>query len=148
MPGTSNGVMETPGSGNWEHWDSSLDCYWVGSLDFNFLGNKGVFHQPPKKLNCLQGVSSDQVFYMPHFKAPRSVHLVLGPHRASFARRPSATHCIRQCVACFLLAFGARSCSPLRVPGVSMTRIKNRSMTLLFRVLFPFLKGHGYSRWF
>ena len=21
-----------------------LDCYWVGSLDFNFLGNKGVFH--------------------------------------------------------------------------------------------------------
>ena len=21
-----------------------LDCYWVGSLDFNFLGNTGVFH--------------------------------------------------------------------------------------------------------
>ena len=21
-----------------------LDCYWVGSLDFNFLGNNGVFH--------------------------------------------------------------------------------------------------------
>ena len=21
-----------------------LDCYWVGSLDFNFLGNRGVFH--------------------------------------------------------------------------------------------------------
>ena len=21
-----------------------LDCYWVGSLDFNFLGNKGVSH--------------------------------------------------------------------------------------------------------
>ena len=23
---------------------TSLDCYWVGSLDFNFLGNNGVFH--------------------------------------------------------------------------------------------------------
>ena len=21
-----------------------LDCYWVGSLGFNFLGNKGVLH--------------------------------------------------------------------------------------------------------
>ena len=21
-----------------------LDCYWVGSLDFDFLGNQGVFH--------------------------------------------------------------------------------------------------------
>ena len=21
-----------------------LDCFWVGSLDFNFLGNQGVFH--------------------------------------------------------------------------------------------------------
>ena len=21
-----------------------LDCYWVGSLDFNSLGNKGIFH--------------------------------------------------------------------------------------------------------
>ena len=25
-------------------WNPPLDCYWVGSLDFNFLGNKGVFH--------------------------------------------------------------------------------------------------------
>ena len=32
-----------------------LDCYWVGSLDFNFLGNKGVFHKTPKRLNFLQG---------------------------------------------------------------------------------------------
>ena len=23
---------------------SELDCYWVGSLHFNFLGNEGVFH--------------------------------------------------------------------------------------------------------
>ena len=23
---------------------SCLDCYWVGSLDVNFLGNEGVFH--------------------------------------------------------------------------------------------------------
>ena len=22
----------------------SLDCYWVGSLDFNLLGHQGVFH--------------------------------------------------------------------------------------------------------
>ena len=21
-----------------------LDCYWVGSLDFNFFGNQGVLH--------------------------------------------------------------------------------------------------------
>ena len=25
-------------------WFSFHDCYWVGSLDFNFLGNQGVFH--------------------------------------------------------------------------------------------------------
>ena len=31
----------------------SLDCYWVGSLDFNFSENHGVFH--PQKLNFLQG---------------------------------------------------------------------------------------------
>ena len=31
-----------------------LDCYWVGSLDFNFLGNQGVFHSTHKKLNFLQ----------------------------------------------------------------------------------------------
>ena len=24
-----------------------LDCYWVGSFVFNFLGNKRVFHEPP-----------------------------------------------------------------------------------------------------
>ena len=23
---------------------NKLDCYWVGSLDFNFLGNQGGFH--------------------------------------------------------------------------------------------------------
>ena len=32
-----------------------LDCYWVGSSDFNFWGNQGVFHQAPKQLNFLQG---------------------------------------------------------------------------------------------
>ena len=25
-----------------------LDCYWVGSLDFNFVGNTGVFLNPKK----------------------------------------------------------------------------------------------------
>ena len=39
----------------------SLDCYWVGSFDFNFLGNKGVFYKAPQKLNFLQGVNSNQV---------------------------------------------------------------------------------------
>ena len=33
---------------------SDLDCYWVGSLDFNFSGNQGVFHQTHKKFNFLQ----------------------------------------------------------------------------------------------
>ena len=28
---------------------SSLDCYWVGSLDFNFLGNDGVSPLNPQK---------------------------------------------------------------------------------------------------
>ena len=32
-----------------------LDCYWLGSLDFNFWGNGGVSHQTTKKLNFLQG---------------------------------------------------------------------------------------------
>ena len=27
-----------------------LDCYWVGSLDFNFLANQRVFHYTHKKL--------------------------------------------------------------------------------------------------
>ena len=42
---------------------SLLDCYWVGSVDFNFLGNQGVFHPPPKKsktqTHC-KGVKSNQ----------------------------------------------------------------------------------------
>ena len=46
---------------SWTNQALSLDCYWVGSLDFNFLGNKGVFHSTPKKLNFLQGVNSNQV---------------------------------------------------------------------------------------
>ena len=35
----------------------SLDCYWVGSVDFNFLGKSSCFFStnPPKKLNFLQG---------------------------------------------------------------------------------------------
>ena len=31
-----------------------LDCYWVGSLDSNFLGNQGLFIQLHKRLNFLQ----------------------------------------------------------------------------------------------
>ena len=31
-------------------------------------------------------------------------------------------------------------------PGVSMTLLKNRSMTPLSRAMTPFLKGHGDSR--
>ena len=27
-----------------------LDCYWVGSLDFNFLGNQGVVHKTHKRI--------------------------------------------------------------------------------------------------
>ena len=37
-----------------------LDGYWVGPLDFNFLGNKAAYHQTPKKLNFLQRVNSNQ----------------------------------------------------------------------------------------
>ena len=37
---------------------AELDCYCVGSLDFNFLGNQGVFHYTPQKLNFLQGGSA------------------------------------------------------------------------------------------
>ena len=29
---------------------TQLDCYWVGSLDFNFLGNQGGFHQTHTKV--------------------------------------------------------------------------------------------------
>ena len=35
------------GSGDWHGWRQVSEvihgCYWVGSLGFNFLGNKGVF---------------------------------------------------------------------------------------------------------
>ena len=36
---------------------SNLDCYWVGSLDFNFLVEikLGFPLNPPNKLNFLQG---------------------------------------------------------------------------------------------
>ena len=37
-----------------------LDCYWVGSADFNFLGSKGVFHETPNKINFCRGVKSNQ----------------------------------------------------------------------------------------
>ena len=37
-----------------------LDCYWVGSLGFIFLGNQGAFHQTPNKLNFCRGVNSNQ----------------------------------------------------------------------------------------
>ena len=38
-----------------------LDCYWVGSLDFNFLGNQGVFHASlsPKEVDTFCRVSSN-----------------------------------------------------------------------------------------
>ena len=36
-------------------WRSAiLDCYWVGSLDFSWLGLKGLFHKTHKRLNFLQ----------------------------------------------------------------------------------------------
>ena len=40
-----------------------LDCYWVGSLDFNILGNQvGFSTKPPKKsfTFCLGGLASNQ----------------------------------------------------------------------------------------
>ena len=30
-------------------WTPFRDCYWVGSLDFKFLGNQGGFHSTPEK---------------------------------------------------------------------------------------------------
>ena len=34
-----------------------LDCYWVGSLDFNLLGNQGISIKLPKKV-CIAGGSA------------------------------------------------------------------------------------------
>ena len=39
-----------------------LDCYWVGSLDFNFLENQvGLSTKPPKNPTFCRGVNSNQV---------------------------------------------------------------------------------------
>ena len=41
--------------------DHRVDCCWVGSLDYNFLGNQGAFHYTHKKLNTFcTGVNSKQ----------------------------------------------------------------------------------------
>ena len=54
----------------------SLDCYWAGSLDFNFLGN-------PKSCHFLQrGVNSNQVV---EFQFRREIPL--SPHPDSHPRR-------------------------------------------------------------
>ena len=50
-----------------------LDCYWVGSLDFHFLENNGVFHKTPTSKTCCGGSfqqPSDSLSISPcHFQA-------------------------------------------------------------------------------
>ena len=41
-----------------------LDCYWVGSLDFHFLGNQGVFHSTPQKVKLFAGGSTATVRFV------------------------------------------------------------------------------------
>ena len=62
VQGAQVGCVREPSIGGWDWWFGglNLDCYWVGSLDFSFLGNQGGFHKTPKKLNFLQGVNSNQ----------------------------------------------------------------------------------------
>ena len=43
-----------------ERGERGLDCYWAGSLDLNFLGNQGVFHEPPKGEKLFAGGSLQQ----------------------------------------------------------------------------------------
>ena len=43
-PGTASGDGEGAGRATRGERCANLDCYWVGSLDVNFLENQGVFH--------------------------------------------------------------------------------------------------------
>ena len=51
-----------------------LDCNWVGSLDFNFLGNPGGFNWAHKQLNFLQrsqqqpSVQTSECWYTYHLR--------------------------------------------------------------------------------
>ena len=38
-----------------------LDCYWVGSLDFNFWGNQGVFRQTPQTVFLAGGSTATKL---------------------------------------------------------------------------------------
>ena len=42
--GPSDGLTLCDAENGFETNPLDLDCFWVGSLDFNFLGNQGVFH--------------------------------------------------------------------------------------------------------
>ena len=62
-------------------WLSCLDCCWVRSLDFNFLGNQAVFHNPKKVYLFAGGSTATKLQGSPNGNAdgPRSQVQLVGP---------------------------------------------------------------------